>query len=366
MSGKNQHFIPQFLQRGFIHIEEANKGFSKPAKSTKNKQAQVWIFEKESQPYITNTKNKGAERFFYGSEGSKLDRTITDAETKYSKIVGLLREKTSTTSVDYPLIPELVIHLSVRTKHFRDSVEDLSSSALNMIQKMFNSPENLTQIWLNDLRKNPNNFIDKLDKRISSLPSVQQIEIKEKIQKNPNIIIESIKGVLASTPSIYAAYMQGISSVKNELPNISKNAHVKYLTESVIPEKRVEQLRTLNWFLSVQPLGSYILGDAGLLYYSSSNQYRPILAVDEDLQHVLLPISSQHLLIGSTVNSLMRIPDVELINQFSAALSKNFFIASQNTERERLYAQKIGTKNSVLSKAQFSIIEDDLRVMWIG
>lgn len=366
MSGKNQHFIPQFLQRGFIYVEEVNKGFGKPAKPTKQKQAQVWIFEKENQPYITNTKNKGVERFFYGLEGSKLDKTITDAEIKYSKTVNLLREKTSTTSVNYPLIPELVIHLSVRTKHFRDSVEDLSGSSLNMIQKIFNSPEDLSQIWLNDLQKNPDNFIDKLDERISSLPSVQQIEIKEKIKKNPNIIIELINSFLASMPSTHEAFMQGISSVKNELPNISKNAHVKYLAESVTPEKRVEQLRTLNWFLSVQPLGSYILGDAGSLYSSSNNQYQSILAVDEDLQYILLPISSQHLLVGSTADSLIRNPDVEIINQFSAALSKNFFIASQNTERERLYAQKIGTKDSVLSKAQLSTIEDDLRATWIS
>lgn len=95
MSGKNQHFIPQFLQKGFACVKQTNTGFCQQVKSPKQKQEQVWVFEKTRKPYLTNVRNKGAERFFYGPEDSELDKTITDAERKYSNIVNSLRKEIS-------------------------------------------------------------------------------------------------------------------------------------------------------------------------------------------------------------------------------------------------------------------------------
>lgn len=365
MSGKNQHFIPQFLQRGFINIDKTKKGFDKNLKSTKEKQAQVWIFEKEKQPYLTNVRNKGAERFFYGPEDSAVDKTITEAETKYGRVVNLLREHTLDTSLNDPLIPELIVHLFVRTKHFRASVEELCHLGLNMIQGLFNAPEDFVQYSSGYFQQNPNKLLEEIDKKISKFSPAQQRIVRKEIQRNPSLLSSAINKVFVEMDHLHPTVMQSLSSLKNDLPDISKNAHIKSLSESIAPEKRVEQLCSLNWFLCVQSPGSYILGDAGSLYSTSNAQYNLLLSAEEDLQYVLLPISSQHLLIGST-DSPITTPDVETINQSSAALSRDFFIASQNTEQENLYAQQIGTKNSVLSKEHLSSTESDLRKEWFG
>jgi hypothetical protein len=367
MSGKNQHFIPQFLQREFACVKQTNTGFCQQVKSPKQKQEQVWVFEKKRKPYFTNVRNKGAERFFYGTEDSELDKTITDAERKYSNIVNSLRKEISPISVKDPLIPELVTHLFVRTKHFRTSVKNLSGFRLNMVENILESPEDMVQLILNYLWKNPNEVAKKINKSISDLPLLpaQKIEIQRSINQNPTILLEGINNSFSNMPNIHAEVRQSILSVRNNLADTAKSAHIKYLSESIVPKKRVEQLKSLNWFLFVQVQGSYILGDAGSLCSSSNNQYKLLLSADEDLQHILLPISGQHLLIGSTADSLIEPPDVEDINYFSAALSEEYFIANQNTEQEQQYAEKIGTKNSVLSTEQLSIIEDDIRAKWM-
>jgi hypothetical protein len=369
MSGKNQHFIPQFLQRGFASCSKTDKsstskGFDKNVKPSKKKEAQVWVFEKGKKPYLTNIRNKGAERFFYGSEDSLLDKMITEAETKYAVIANQLRDLTSDSVLDDPLIAELVVHLSVRTKHFRTSVEQLGDLGLDMIQGFFQDPLDFEKFLFSHFQKNPNILQQEFNQILSVCTPDQQRIIKTEIQRNPSLLDNLLRNSIAEMNSIHPILMDSFESLKNDVQNMSKNAHIKSLSESIIPEKRVEKLRDLNWFLCVQVPGSYILSDAGALCCTSNAQYKPLISGDEDIQDVFLPISSQHLLIGS-IEPILKKTEIEAINQSSAAISKNFFIAGQHTQREITYAQQIDSKNSLISEEKLVAIEAELYEKWL-
>lgn len=75
MSGKRQHFIPQFLQRGFICEKKDNQFYT-------------WVFRKENKPFKANIEKIGIEKSFYTADNDyALDNSITDIEGQFASMV---------------------------------------------------------------------------------------------------------------------------------------------------------------------------------------------------------------------------------------------------------------------------------------
>jgi hypothetical protein len=68
------------------------------------------------------------------------------------------------------------------------------------------------------------------------------------------------------------------------------------------------------------------------------------LRPDAGLEAILLPIGNQHLLVGALTPTIPTI-DPEQVNVASVQLSRDFFVASRNTEREQRY--QAGLEGSV-------------------
>jgi len=72
MAGNRQHFIPQFLLKGFASRKARSNLF-------------CWVYRKNIKPFETNITKIGVERKFYvESEDTTLDESITGAEAEYS------------------------------------------------------------------------------------------------------------------------------------------------------------------------------------------------------------------------------------------------------------------------------------------
>src|SRR2546423_1901463 len=102
MSGKRQHFIPRFLQKGFASHSVGRETF-------------VWAFRKGVSPYNPNIDNVGVEGYFY-TEGAdtEVDASITSAEYQLGDLIEHLRTE-SAGPVSDPLIAQLIAHLEIRT-----------------------------------------------------------------------------------------------------------------------------------------------------------------------------------------------------------------------------------------------------------
>jgi Protein of unknown function (DUF4238) len=330
MAGKNQHYIPQFLQRGFSC--QAAQGFA-PKSKNNNKNAQIWLFKRESVK-IAHIRKEGAEKYFYGPQDSDVDRTITDAEYSYGKLVNSLRLYTKDTIVEEENIPELFAHMFVRSKNIRQTMADLGESALDIFSQSLPGMEGMTDWFISHLQKNP-------DKLGNNLPDEQKEILRKRIQNNPNFIKDLVeeKGIMEQ---LAPQFRQAISSSQIDVNEAAKTAHIDALSESIEPQDRVEKFQKLNWFLSVRKPGSYILGDALVTCRKVDGEYSSILSIDEEFQYVFLPISSQHLLVGAIELPILDI-NLEDVNRASTRMSNEFFIASQNTKREVAYQKDLGS-----------------------
>src|SRR4030042_6670288 len=102
MSGKRQHFIPQFLQEGFASHKVGDAVFT-------------WVYRKDRPPFNPNIINVGVESLFYTHKQDTLaDDLITKAEGPLSVLVEELRNSTPGDISD-PRVPELIAHLEFRT-----------------------------------------------------------------------------------------------------------------------------------------------------------------------------------------------------------------------------------------------------------
>jgi hypothetical protein len=325
MAGKNQHYIPQFLQRGFSC--QAAQGFALSSKEDKRK-ARVWTFERENANKRLVCK-AGMDPYFYGPENSSVDTTITDAENLYGKLVNNLRRHRKDTAVEEESIPELLAHMFVRSKNMRQTLVDLGEVALDTLSKTLPNIEDMAEFLIKYLQEN-----------VDNLPDAQREIIRDSIQNNPDSIRHLIKDKKIMEEIVPELY-DNISHARKNINEMAKNAHLDSLSESIEPQNRVRMFEGLHWFIMVKRAGSFILGDALVICQKATGEYGSILLADEDFQHVFLPISSQHLLIGTKEPTALD-PDPEDINQASARMSNEFFIASQNTKQEILYQKKLG------------------------
>ncbi len=111
MSGKRQHYIPRFLQKGFISHESGKESYT-------------WVFSKNKEPYNTNIKNFGLERNFYTSDdGISADEIITKKEIEFSAIIQKLRQE-DLSVLNNSKLPFLLAHLLIRTRLIRDAFAD--------------------------------------------------------------------------------------------------------------------------------------------------------------------------------------------------------------------------------------------------
>lgn len=65
---------------------------------------------------------------------------------------------------------------------------------------------------------------------------------------------------------------------------------------------------------------------------------------------VCLPISSAELLVGTVRREREKLP-AEEVNWAAAELSRDFLVASRNTQRELAYLQRLGSRAALLPKA---------------
>lgn len=359
MSGKNQHFIPQFLQRGFVDTESSDGGFGSKPKKAKKRKSQVWVFDRGKKPYRTSVRNKGAERYFYGLEDSIADTQITDAESKYAGLVNELRANTTNTclSSDGPLISELVAHLSIRTKHVRSSMEEGGDVALQVFEDLFRNKGSFEKFIKTAFHRNATEMEESIYARLT--PAQQKIA-RKKLKENPEIFsnaLEKVTEEMAASNPFSAPFFQRF---RDELSDMARNAHIETFSESVAPVNRIKQLSAFHWCLYTEGCSSFILGDTISICQASDGRYKSYLSESKDVERILLPISSQHIIIGS-INPCMQKLDIDAINHGSAAVSRDFFIASRNTDRERNYAQVINTESFVVTSHELESAKKQIK-----
>jgi hypothetical protein len=317
MAGDRQHYLPQFLQRGF---ESSPHG------------KQTWLFRKDAAPRLVGIRDVGVEQSFYSEAGDRaIDETITDAESlEFSRLVNAARESEIGAILEGDFA-RLVAHLEVRTRHLRQSFLQISEDLWRKTVMKFQEPEflkrllerRLTRKVSEELRRRgiPANIVDTL--------------LKESVSP------ESLKALCAQFPSLVEQI------IVPQLRLAAKQGHLKALTKSISPEVRSSQYEQLTFRSHHVTTKDMILGDSAVVFQIASREsLRPLVDKGDVVVAAILPISSGRVLIGSNVVFQL---EPQRLRQQIASCSLEFFTAAENSSANAKLATDIAKSALPLS-----------------
>lgn len=331
MSGRKQHYIPQFAMRGF-----AVKG--------RGKYEQVKVYKRD-RSFFTSTEGVGAEREFYSKlrdDGEEtLDDIITEAETEYAEIHQSLLNAPVNAEPDGQSIARLVCHLSVRGNNLRDSLTVGGRYAIAKSMEMFADSETCKQMLglagqepSRKLRAKLDELYDEHKPKLRTLRmsrhDFRRFAFKHAKDNWDANFQSSVRDMLASYPVV-------------EFSRIAAEAHNKVLTESLEPEARVAALGALPWKLIETEIPLILPDSVGIAHDDDQGPIPVSYCGADGLKGVFVPLTPHKAVCGGIYG------DAALLNfllpkfhTLAAYNSWDFFVASPATEVDATTPKLIG------------------------
>lgn len=339
MAGKRHHFIPQFLQKGFSSHVNGNEAYT-------------WVYRKDQKAYNTNVKNVGVESQFYSNGDSGLDDSITDFEGGMARLVSKLRKESSVIQSDVALIAQFISHLEVRTRHLRQNFFSAGNFMFNEVMDYLDDPSLCEKFCRQRIKSDPSLIEEVLAEVVSEQGLPQNILSGIKLD---NSFKETIIQNMISEMPIMVSYFRSV--MKEKIVEASKNGHIKALTKSVAPDIKTRRFEKLSYVLVESEKISLPLGDSIVFYHlSGEREFKPFLECDDDLNAVILPISSHQLLVGSVGDFKL---DFSVLKRAIADCSLEYFISSECSEENKQLSNHISENSHLLSESDIeNLIEE--------
>jgi hypothetical protein len=332
---KGHHFLPQFLLKGF-------------ASRVTRKEHYAFVFRRGADVREPNIRDIAKQRRFHSTSAeSNLEHLISVRESTHANLVIRLRTG-SILPEDKPLIVEAVIHLGLRTRSLRDGFAGLGNTMMDAFEHKFSgsaeADKRLEGLLMQETRK-----------QLTSPP------LRDALMMLPVGLRKAfIDGAIAIAKSSaakdnFARFIQGFRG-KLDFSAVAEKVHLNALTavqiEGAIRNRR-DHFAGLDWRVVTEAAGSFILGDVGpIAKYHGSPEYTHIVKVEGVLDAAILPISGSCLLVGERPGFSVD-TSRQAINRVSAELSRDFFVASQNTERERDCRESLGKRSAFMTEEDF-------------
>ncbi len=319
MSGRKQHYLPQFLQRSFSHRVVKSNYY-------------VHVHEQRLR-YSPSTAGVGAIRDFYSTtEDSRADDNITAAESVLGKIVDrAVRTKALPPASDVSM---LFSALSIRTLKMRNAMSALAPPMIAALRQK--AAENTWALDAIDKQINDEAWMsDQIDKQLRELNHIdrnKRATMKAWLRPRLKRELEENKPRLLSEFNELA--QNAFDHLESEAAKIANGALSKLFIDASGLEKRNAFFGKFKYRFIEKKVESFVLGDCAVV--ALDNQSRPRVAmgdVDSDvvLEQIFLPISPDLLLYGTRGSATTPPPDDVEINKLSAMLSNHFFISREES-----------------------------------
>lgn len=339
MAGKRQHYLPQFLQRGFTSASSSRT---------------TWLYRKNAAPREVGLRDVGVEENFYSVESdSSVDETITEIERgEFVGIIEHARAGIFSDSEAASLVPRLIAHLEVRSRHLRMNLTEMSERAWNDGLGNFEDSALGAALLRAHMKRNPGDLRSMAARELQSkglpahmAPTLAKQMVNMVSAMSDQVLIASFWTPLL--PHLRAAFETRIR------PSI-KQAHLDALAKSVAPDVRAEQYRHLRFTLVDVASNDLILGDAAVLFRVDAPPYwRPFLDKRDELLALYLPLSPARVLVGSLDEPAI---EPKIVRQQIARTSKTFFVSSQPSPANVELSKEIGIAAQPLSEEELHSI----------
>jgi hypothetical protein len=314
MSGRQHHYLPQFLQRYFYARKSGDEFY-------------VYAHRKSSS-FQPNTGSIGKQRDFYGSpEATKGDDNITLEEGRLADIVSRANAE-GESAVKQDELAVLFASLSIRTKKIREALKEAAPRIIAALSKVYDVVREVS-------REYDEFFADKaqigrmIDDQIAQRRMDRNQAAKTRVVVRAGIIQAAKGHKEEAIREAKAMFDDLMSKLEVEASSIADTSFLRVFEESAAPDKRVELFKKLNYQIVEAPEGEcFILGDCAVVSVQSDGTPKLALGnVDEglSLSEVWLPISPRRAVVGR-VEGFSSALDVSGVNRLSAMLSHEFFI----------------------------------------
>lgn len=341
MSGVNQHYLPQFLMRGF-----AVKGGTMKSPVYEA----VEHHKSRGVMHARNIMSIGAQRNFYGKEGPEsIDDAIDRLESKLAPVVRRLNMGELLSGDDIPQIASLAAHLVIRAKHMRSLLEDGFRELSGLVRSYANDGQLLERgVQRIDDAELERMIEEEVAKRHVTLTPRQRhlfknlarAEIQRK-QSDP-VLKRELSQIIEN----------GAKRFEQEAAERSEQAHLKALGKGLDPAPRVALFQQLTWSVAHFPGETLILSDVPVVAFSADREgMSAVLHNDNPPTLVALPISTERALIGAAEGQLPIASDD--INRVGAKFAHEFFIAERATEVTRALVASIGTAPTIFDDPEW-------------
>jgi Protein of unknown function (DUF4238) len=335
MSGSNQHYIPQFLLRGF-RIQE------------KGMRDKIFVFRKGSEPVPERIKRIAADEYFYSAtttDGSEsLDERITTYESSAASKLAQIRTAVGGSTIDSAIAAELVAHLTIRNAHVRGAFGSLLSSVAEGISDLIEDETGVRALFGID-RAEPLPIVDEqIRKWIHDNPIVSRLGMPESALKHMAFTV--LKSNFAKLFSGFSPAARSVlSDMKNRADVAARQGHTRVLESTLAPPKRIDVLKSFSWEVAIVSGESLVLPDCVALALEREHcDFEPFMMASLDkLSLIAMPVTANRIIVGKRDKAMA--PSLSSFNSAAAACSHDFFVgAVRTTELERL-AEHIGERS---------------------
>lgn len=319
MPGTRHHTVPRFLLKGFASQTRPGKAFT-------------WLYRRGQQPREVSIADVGVSGHFYGRAGEKTaDLEIRRRELEFAKRLDLWRRIDNGTQVPSLEAAQVVTHLSLRTKHFRESVAHAFEPFIKQICYELSKPASLAAVLRDDRAE------DFMRELVMGNPESRA----EAAGLLPFLKTQLLLGKEQGANDAAALLAPIITQLSEIVARAAKQGHVDALLKAPVPEVRMRQYRRLKWFIC-KCIDELILGDCACLF--EAGRPRSFSAIDGRSgrpKFVYLPISSNRVLVGMSTDQTLAVC-ANLMNEATVTCSREFFVASRRCEKLTKLAISIG------------------------
>lgn len=316
---RRQHFIPRLLLKGFA--KRVSQEFV------------AYEFRHGLSPQRKNIRQIGFANKFYGD--TDLEDKLAIRESDYATLLDNLR-KGQNNDYNKQLIDELINHLLIRTQNLRRGLEEFGNRTLAMTSKAIVESELGSKFHKNIVEK------IKTDPRIQTMVAAVPASKRQEFRRLLEQAAESPQLWQATTHQM----KQGLSSV--DLGKGARSAQLQALSSEAPYKTRIELMQPFRWAVFRYSPNSFLLGDLGPIGRQDAiSEWKHLIAF-EGITEVCLPISHDTILVGNAVANPAQL-DPASVNLAAAELSRDFFVAHDNSPHESDYRNRLGKRSELVS-----------------
>ncbi len=345
MSGIRQHFIPRFLQNGFVSRVVGD-------------QIYTWVFTKDRPTFETNTINSGVSKFFYTEkDNSETDDIITDLEKSFYELVQSIRSGSKVALSDI-LLPDFFAHMEVRTKHFRSSFHNASEYMIEKLLDFAADEQKFEPYFTKLILSKPTIMKDAIKKQLDKygINAEYHKDLSKQIENLPPLVMSNLQPHIKPMLEEFRANMPGL--LKTAVKSGHNNALASCLNQL---KPRADKYSQLNFEIKTWPDEDLILGDSAVLFKIESDlrPFRACVDKDQKVIQAFLPISRTQILVGSRDADNSGFSSAE-VKEAIARCSMEFFIGAAKTEENLSLTNTIGKEASIIGDEELESIVNDL------